>query len=287
MNRASAVILAMAGFVWLGTATTHAQPYGPDTCKQGYVWREAFPGDHVCVTPEVRAQTARDNSEANARRQPGGGPYGPDTCQRGFVWRDARPGDHVCVTPQTRDAAAADNRQASGRLAVGATSDRTFERPRYRDERLDRCLTWGANCGAPAAQAFCHRWRFEDAAAFAPEHVGRSARTRLISADQSGSDQTCDGDACTAFRYITCTRPVPYQRVFANPANGDRRLDVCLQWATNCGKPVADAFCKQEGFSDALYFVVDPETGYAPTRLIGTNQVCTSGCRGFQEIICR
>jgi len=22
-------------------------PYGPDTCKQGFVWREAFPGDHV------------------------------------------------------------------------------------------------------------------------------------------------------------------------------------------------------------------------------------------------
>ena len=26
-------------------------PYGPDTCKQGYVWRDAIPGDHVCVVP--------------------------------------------------------------------------------------------------------------------------------------------------------------------------------------------------------------------------------------------
>jgi hypothetical protein len=42
--------------------------YGPDTCLQGYVWREAVPGDHVCVTPETRAQAAQDNSLAASRR---------------------------------------------------------------------------------------------------------------------------------------------------------------------------------------------------------------------------
>jgi hypothetical protein len=42
--------------------------YGPDTCLPGYVWREAFPGDHVCVTEETRAQAAYDNSQALARR---------------------------------------------------------------------------------------------------------------------------------------------------------------------------------------------------------------------------
>jgi hypothetical protein len=31
------------------------------------VWREAHPGDHVCVTPETRAQTAADNRQAAAR----------------------------------------------------------------------------------------------------------------------------------------------------------------------------------------------------------------------------
>jgi hypothetical protein len=43
-------------------------PYGTDTCKQGYVWREAFPGDHVCVPPQTRAQAAEDNSLAVSRR---------------------------------------------------------------------------------------------------------------------------------------------------------------------------------------------------------------------------
>jgi hypothetical protein len=33
--------------------------YGPDTCVSGMVWREAVPGDQVCVTPERRAAVAR------------------------------------------------------------------------------------------------------------------------------------------------------------------------------------------------------------------------------------
>lgn len=84
-------------------------PYGPDTCKDGYVWREAFEGDTVCVTPQTRAQAAADNAQATARREPNGGPYGPDTCRSGYVWREARPSDLVCVTPETRAQTAADN----------------------------------------------------------------------------------------------------------------------------------------------------------------------------------
>lgn len=87
-----------------------------DTCISGYVWREAWVGDHVCVTPQVRAQTAADNSQAAARRA-GGGPFGPDSCKQGFVWRDAFQGDHVCVTPQVRAQAAADNQSAQTRIA--------------------------------------------------------------------------------------------------------------------------------------------------------------------------
>ena len=95
-------------------------PYGPDTCRQGFVWREAFPGDHVCVTPETRQQALHDNYHAAARRQPGGGAYGPNTCRQGFVWREAFPADRVCVTPDTRARTAADNRQAAARRAVAA-----------------------------------------------------------------------------------------------------------------------------------------------------------------------
>lgn len=35
--------------------------YGPDTCKVPYVWREAFPGDHVCITRYSRSQINIEN----------------------------------------------------------------------------------------------------------------------------------------------------------------------------------------------------------------------------------
>jgi hypothetical protein len=36
-------------------------------CREGFVWREAGPDDHVCVTPETRAQVALDNQQAASR----------------------------------------------------------------------------------------------------------------------------------------------------------------------------------------------------------------------------
>jgi hypothetical protein len=92
-------------------------PFGPDTCRQGYVWREANARDHVCVLPQTRSQTAEENRLAASRRNPAGGPYGRDTCHQGFVWREAFAGDHVCVTPSVRSQAAEDNRLASSRRA--------------------------------------------------------------------------------------------------------------------------------------------------------------------------
>ena len=67
--------LALAALVGLAIAATSATqpvaaagPYGPDTCKSGFVWREAFVGDVVCVTPATRSQTKYDNSMAAYRR---------------------------------------------------------------------------------------------------------------------------------------------------------------------------------------------------------------------------
>ena len=257
--------------------------YGPDTCDQGYVWREAFAGDHVCVHPEVRGQAAADNAAGPSRRQPGGGAYGPDTCQQGLVWRDARPGDHVCVPPATRDQTAVQNRQAGNHLKSNDGDVYTFDRPRFFDDRLDWCLSWGADCGQPAALEFCHRRRFENVRDFAPERVGRSARTRLF-----GTGQVCDGDFCTAFLQITCSARIPASRVFANPVNDGYRLDVCREWGTNCGKPAADAFCVGQGFGGSMQNTPDAEPGSASTRVISSGQICRGNfCRGFQQIICQ
>ena len=94
-----------------------AAPYGPDTCKSGYVWREAIPSDHVCAEPWVRDQVGYDNSQAVARRDPTG-PYGSNSCISGYVWREAFAGDLVCVEPWMRDQAHFDNSQAADRVAA-------------------------------------------------------------------------------------------------------------------------------------------------------------------------
>lgn len=162
--------------------------------------------------------------------------------------------------------------------------DRTYNQPKYFDMRLDWCLNWGKECGRPAALEFCHRRRYADVVVFRAEKVGKSAPTRTM-----GSKQVCNGyDFCTAFAYITCTAPIPAARVFANPAWKNRRLDVCLRWGVDCGKPAADAFCRTKGYADALHALPDANSGYAHTRVISSDQICDKPfCRGFQQIICR
>jgi hypothetical protein len=120
MTRMTAGLLVASLVCALAPTAAHAQPARSDACRPGYVWREALPGDHVCVTPATREQAAQDNSQADTRRQPAGGAYGPNTCLDGYVWREARPGDVVCVKPETRAQTAADNREAAARRAAAA-----------------------------------------------------------------------------------------------------------------------------------------------------------------------
>jgi len=108
-------LICLAAF--LAVPALRAQ-FGPETCKAGFVWREACgPNDHICVTVDTRTQAAQDNSQAAARRDPNGGAFGVDSCRQGFVWREAcGPQDHVCVLPAARTQAAQDNAQASSRF---------------------------------------------------------------------------------------------------------------------------------------------------------------------------
>ena len=111
----TAALAALPAAVLTAPASADPLPYGPDTCIQGFVWRDGRAGDHVCVTPDVRSQTAAQNAAAAANREPNGGTYGPNTCKQGFVWRDAWGGDQVCVVPAVRDQAATDNAAAASR----------------------------------------------------------------------------------------------------------------------------------------------------------------------------
>ncbi|MDX8493018.1 hypothetical protein RFN29_15680 [Mesorhizobium sp. VK22B] len=71
-------------FAPLQPPAAQAQP-----CPSGYVWRDNFDGDTLCVKPELRHKLA------------------DGTCRAGYVWRDSFDGDAVCVTPAERAAAKA------------------------------------------------------------------------------------------------------------------------------------------------------------------------------------
>ena len=101
----------------VGPLVTPPRPAsGGEGCRQGYVWREATPGDHVCVSPATRQQARAENSLAASRINQVDHSYGPDTCQGGFVWRETSPSDHVCVSPTVRDQARSDNAAGPDRV---------------------------------------------------------------------------------------------------------------------------------------------------------------------------
>ncbi len=82
-----------------------------------------------------------------------------------------------------------------------AADTRTVERPMFNGNRLGWCANWNADCGEPAAQAWCVAQGFAGAEAFvrAPG-VGEKSPTRLIA-----TGAICDSAECDGFKEITCT----------------------------------------------------------------------------------
>ena len=98
--------------------TAQAQP----VCQSGFVWRNAFSGDTICVSVQRRDQVASENSRAASNRNPTGGDFGPNTCRQGFVWRVANPKDEVCVTTASRDRVAQENANPHARVAEAGSA---------------------------------------------------------------------------------------------------------------------------------------------------------------------
>jgi hypothetical protein len=135
-------VVSLLAFVGLALSTeAFAQT---DACAKGYVWREAFAGDHVCVAKERRDLVADENRNAQKHRKKGGG----DECEPGYVWRMASPQDHVCVTQIERDQAQQDNSLATSRSAA-------FVAPKKPSSEIPGV---GANVRTPPRKAGCFKY---------------------------------------------------------------------------------------------------------------------------------
>jgi hypothetical protein len=116
---AASVVLGMAVLASPASAAPH-----PLTCKSGYVWREAFPGDAVCV---LWSSASRDIAREENRLGPSRTVPGSAFCKSGFVWREARPSDLVCVPPAARDRVRNENLAAIHNVANPVGVGRPFQ----------------------------------------------------------------------------------------------------------------------------------------------------------------
>jgi hypothetical protein len=171
--------------------------------------------------------------------------------------------------------------------AMGGTAlavEKTFPKPKQGGDRLDWCLNWGTDCGKPAADAFCKAKGYDKSNDFAEApDIGGSTPTRLIS-----TNALCDQPYCDGFGYITCEKAGGGSASFSKPKYKGKRLDWCVNWSVGCGKDAATAWCKTQGYANAIAFKMAPDIGtVTPTRLIGTGAVCDQDfCDGFKFITC-
>jgi hypothetical protein len=104
----------------------------------------------------------------------------------------------------------------------------------------------------------------------------------LVIQDNGGMFQEqVDPDALIQATPQALVRPV-----FDNPTVNGIAVDVCLNWAENCGQPAADAFCRTQGFAGSSEHTVMANA--PPTFVIGDGVRCEeSYCARLSSITCR
>jgi len=71
-------------------------------------------------------------------------------------------------------------------------------------------------------------------------------------------------------------------RNYFTPELDGQRINACLATGA-CGKPAADAFCKVEGYDQAMLFQRERTNS---ARSIDSNKVCDSDCTAFRQVKC-
>ena len=95
---------------------------------------------------------------------------------------------------------------------------------------------------------------------------------------------TYGSNTCPATLNVRAAGVAPPQSQFYSvPRVNGEIVDWCVTWATNCGQPGADYFCQTQGYTRASGWERFPGQR---TLVLGSNQICGSGCDGLRNVTC-
>lgn len=156
-----------------------------------------------------------------------------------------------------------------------SAAEARYKNPKVNGYALDYCRTWGADCGKPAADAFCKNKGYRNALSF---HVRKNTPpTRVI-----GNGRICRDAGCDRIDRVVCQAEIS----FAQPKIRGYALDLCARWGKGCGKPAADAFCRKRGYKTAVDYAVRRDS--PPTRVIGDGKICKGAfCDRIVAVTCK
>ena len=255
VRRAAATALVLASLAWAGVAAAFADPDLPET---------AWLGMNACVA-DYRADEIDDSAHFACCGDVAGRCYSEcgedDDCQESCADASFR-----CLMAILQP----EDPSAVGYHPSPTTPDAYF---------LDRCLVPGQYCGAPPANYFCD-------GVHGPGWIAKDFQLGIVAASSQsiGTGVVCTED-CEAFSHVRC---VDTRSTIHQPRWQGDRLDYCRLPGVGCGQDAANQFCEAtRGAGHYALSWVEAEDVGAPTRIIGTGEICDAPtCDSFETITC-
>jgi len=157
-----------------------------------------------------------------------------------------------------------------------------YNAPKVRGIALDWCRIFENQCGQPAADAFCRSKGHLKASSWLKWN-NPGFRTITI-----GQNSICNPHyhRCDSFKNVVCEAKT---KTFIRPKHNGYRLDWCKTFASQCGKPAAQAFCRAKGYGSVVSYT-KKNNSPTETMTIGENSICNSRyhrCDTFKAIKCK
>jgi hypothetical protein len=274
-----------------GSLFVETSPFDIDAdgkCAQGYVWRDAYPNDHVCVTPGTRQETTVENAEGPSHINPLSFLL-PGTCMPGYVWRLANTTDHVCVTPDVASQTAEDNVLGPTRVE-GASLKKFFGWPvaKYQAMANNDMMILDANGKLSSVTA-------PFTTSTKPSLIAQNVRA-FQAIDQTHTLVLSTDDRLQSYPVATrgSTPPKTYDKVWAFQQTADGSLFIVDQddtlWSEPAHKQIDTNVRKMQAIDATTIFVLTADGTLSLRRTANTqllseiNALVSTDIRDFQAI---